>query len=610
MRIYPKGFWPLLSLLLLTAAGASASTWVSGTTWSTSVWSPTGAPTISSLVTVTAGNTTITNAASVTIGTFTLASGTISFASGMNITANATTLLSGNLNTVLAGTGNLTKSGTGTATLSMADTYTGGTFITGGILAITNNGALGTTANSTTVSSGASLQVQGGFALTEALTLNGTGSGGIGALDSVSGLNILYNTTTLSGGSTLVDADAGTLTFSGAINGATQNLTIGGAGNVSVTGIIGTTTGSLTKNGTGTLTVSATNTYTGGTTLNSGLLFVNKTTTGALGASGGNVTVNGGTLQFGSPGSQLYHISGTGGNILISGSTATTINFPLSFSGNVSATGTGLTLSGGSGAASTVGNLTLASGSQLTASANVTVAPGGTLQALGNVTILGAYSLLNSTPLLTGTDANLDPTYTDTTIQGPSGAAQSLQVQSNVRGPADIYGNVTIINTYSPSPSSTSTGLTTIHGITTLNSSFVITTMQIGGTGRGVSSGYDAFNLKAGSSLKLNGTLTLKLINGFSPVAGNDFQLFRINDVAGGSGTLVGSFSSIDYSGAVLGSGLLWDSSSLYTTGMLDVIVAVPEPAVVAAFCGAAALGAAIIRRRRTRATANSGQLV
>lgn len=603
----------MLGLLLLSATGgfAANSTWSSGTTWSTATWSPLGAPTSTSSVTVAANTTTITNSANVTINSFTLSSGTISFASGMNIMANATTLLGGTLNTILAGTGNLTKSGTGTATLSSNNTYTGGTFITGGNLIITTSGALGTTANSTTVSSGATLELSGGFTFAENLTLNGTGSGGIGALDSVSGLNTLSNTTTLSGGSTLIDADAGTLTIAGAINGATQSLKIGGAGNVSITGIIGTFAGSLTKNGTGTLTLSAANSFTGGATLNSGLLFVNRPSTGALGATGGNVTVNGGTLQFGQNGSQSYHISGTGGNILISNATFTTINFPLSFSGNVSATGTGLTLSGGAGAASTMGNLTMASGSSLNASANVTVSAGGTLLALGNLTILGAHSLLNATPLLTGSDTNLDPTYTDTSIQGPSGAGQSLQSQSNISGPADFYGNVAIINTYTPSPSSSTTGLTTIHGIMTLNSSSVVTTMQIGGTGRGASSGgYDAFNLKAGSTLNLNGQLTVTLINGFNPVAGNSFLLFRKADVAGGSGSLVGSFSSIDYSGAVLGSGLLWDDSNLYNTGVLDVITAIPEPSVVAALCGAVVLGAAIIRRRRSRAAGKAGQSV
>ncbi len=42
----------------------------------------------------------------------------------------------------IAGTGSLTKSGTGTATLSTANTYTGGTIVTGGTLIIGTNGAL------------------------------------------------------------------------------------------------------------------------------------------------------------------------------------------------------------------------------------------------------------------------------------------------------------------------------------------------------------------------------------------------------------------------------------------------------------------------------------
>src|SRR5204863_9944359 len=96
----------------------------------------------------------------------------------------------------------------------------------------------------------------------EALTLNGTGISSDGALRNISGANSYGGDITL-GSASRINSDAGTLTLSGAIGGATQNLTVGGSGNTTLSGIIGTTTGSLTKDGSGTVILSGANTYTG-----------------------------------------------------------------------------------------------------------------------------------------------------------------------------------------------------------------------------------------------------------------------------------------------------------------------------------------------------------
>ena len=110
-----------------------------------------------------------------------------------------------------------------------------------------------------------------------------------GALRNVSGTNSYGGAITL-GSASRINADAGTLTLSGNIGGAGQNLTVGGAANTAISGVIGTTTGTLTKDGAGILTLTGANTYTGATTITAGTLQIgNGGTTGSI---AGNVTDN------------------------------------------------------------------------------------------------------------------------------------------------------------------------------------------------------------------------------------------------------------------------------------------------------------------------------
>ena len=172
-----------------------------------------------------------------------------------------------------AGVG-LTKLGSNTLVLSGANTYSGPTTVSAGVLNIPNNTVMGTSGVS--VASGAALQLQGGLtSVSNALTLNGLGVSNDGALRSVSGANTYAGLITLGNNARINNDDtANTFTVSnvGTITGSGFGLTVGGAGNTTIASIIGTGAGTFTKDGAGRVYLTGANTYGGLTTVNGGVL--------------------------------------------------------------------------------------------------------------------------------------------------------------------------------------------------------------------------------------------------------------------------------------------------------------------------------------------------
>jgi autotransporter-associated beta strand protein len=121
----------------------------------------------------------------------------------------------------------LTKKGAGTLVLSGANSYSGNTTVSAGIVSLRSATALGTAAGGTSVADGAALEIQGDVTVAaEGLTLRGAGLGG-GVLRSISGANAWGGAVTLAASSTLgVDADS--LTITGAVGGANLTKTGGG----------------------------------------------------------------------------------------------------------------------------------------------------------------------------------------------------------------------------------------------------------------------------------------------------------------------------------------------------------------------------------------------
>ncbi len=180
---------------------------------------------------------------------------------------------------VLAGSAGLVKTGSGTLTLFGANTYTGMTTVSAGVLEIQNGDALGRDpggqVTETRVADWAAIRLVGGSsAITvekEKLYLGA--SSGDGSLRNISGNNkwqgdVAFTSTY---GSTVNVAAESQLTISGTISGPGQYQ-------------------ALAKQGGGTLILTGANTYAGGTNVYAGKLLVNNTTDSGTGS--GQVYVN------------------------------------------------------------------------------------------------------------------------------------------------------------------------------------------------------------------------------------------------------------------------------------------------------------------------------
>lgn len=214
------------------------------------------------------------------------------------------------------------KIGTGTVVLNGNNTYKGLTTVDAGVLRVTHDNGLGSTAAGTTVTgTGAALELTGGRTITgEALSLAGSGVSNGGALRSTTGVNTWGSTINLTDDAR-INADSGSTLNVTAANSITTNdndLTVGGAGTVNIDGIIAqglTNLGAVIKDGAGVLTVKGANTYGGGTTVNAGTLYVSNSTGSGTGT--GSVVVSNVGARIGgighiNPGLNKTFLLGTG----------------------------------------------------------------------------------------------------------------------------------------------------------------------------------------------------------------------------------------------------------------------------------------------------------
>ncbi|MGA7439529.1 MAG: autotransporter-associated beta strand repeat-containing protein [Luteibacter sp.] len=403
----------------------------------------------------------------------------------------------GTFDGTISGTGDVVKDGSGKLTIDQANTYTGTTSIDDGTLALDGNGSIGTGA--IVVSGGGTLDTTDANHATTGTGLAGTGHVELGANDlnltdsnqsfggtisGTGGLNVTGGTQALSGsntysGGTSVSNDAtvsitngvalgtgdvslndGTLNVANTLT-LDNNIDVTGQGTVDVNAGRGLTnvgtvsgTGDFIKSGDGlmtqdgvlsqagktivnggTLVLDATNTYTGGTVLNGGLLQI--ANDGNLGDASGDLTLNGGTLLTTGAidTSRDVHLGNAGGTIA-------TLGDPLTFENTIDGAGKlnveqgTVVLKGNNsydGGTIIGGTVQIADDSNLGAASGGITLDGGTLVTTGNV-----QSARDITVTANNGELNTQANTAFATSGGVSGDGTIIK---NGTGSAQIDGN-------------------------------------------------------------------------------------------------------------------------------------------------------------------------
>lgn len=373
-------------------------------------------------------------------------------ATGGNVT------FSGTLGTPTFTAGGITKSGAGTVILTGNNGYTGTTTVSAGILNIQNATGLGTTAAGTSVSNGATLQLQGGITVgAEALSLNGgAASGQTGALVNVSGTNTYGGAITVASSSSISALTGSTLNLTGGIIkiGTTATLTGGGIITLGITGISGSSANSdLIVDG-ATVNENVANTYNGPTYIrNGGILNANvanawptangrtavtmddsgtgssNLTLGAsqsaaslTGAATSTVALGANTLTVGAAsGSTTFAgvISGTNGNLNKDGASTQVLSGTNTYTGATTVTNGALKITGSLSGTTAVninaGTLLLGASNVLNDAAAVNLG-GGTLNTGGFRDTLGALTLTANSTIDFGTGNASELTFSTLTL--------------------------------------------------------------------------------------------------------------------------------------------------------------------------------------------------
>ncbi len=534
-------------------------------------------------LTKTGAGTLILNAENTYTGSTTISEGTLiatnveALGTG-NVTDNATLEMNtgGDFDNAISGSGQVVKSGDETLTLSGANSYTGGTTISGGTLVASNVEALGTG----DITDNATLELNAGGDF--ANNIGGTGrveKSGDDAL-TLSGSNTYTGGTLISGG-TLVANDVNALGTGDITDNATLALNAVGDFDNAISG-----SGKVEKSGDDALTLSGSNTYTGGTLISSGTLVASNVE--ALGT--GDVTDNA-TLELNTSGTFDNAISGSG-QVVKSGDKMLTLSGANSYSGgtlisdgtlvasNVESLGTGDVTNNATLELNTGGDFTnnisgsgqvVKSGDEALTLSGSNTYTGGTLISDGtlvasNVEALGTGDVTDNATLELNTSGTFDNVISGSGQVVKSGDdALTLSGSNTYRGGTTISGG-TLVAT---SVEALGTGDVTDNATLALNTGgdFI---NNIGGTGRVEKSGDQTLTLSGansytGGTLISSGTLVASNVNALGSGDVTDNAVLELNT----GGTFDNAISG---SGQVEKSGdgtLTLSGSNTYTGGTL-----------------------------------------
>jgi fibronectin-binding autotransporter adhesin len=377
-------------------------------------------------------------------------------------------------------------------------------------------------------------------------TLGGQANAGIMLDDTTSTNNNLtignLVTTTLANNTGFYVNNAGTLTLNGngTLNLNAKVLTLGGgnaSGNINISQGISGSTGAIIVDTSGTVTLGATNTFTGGITLNSGKLNLN--VAGAVGGAGTTLTINGGTVDQ-------------------SVAAVTLTSRAITIGGNFAYGGTNTSFNMGAGAITNAGDRTITlngSGRTLTMGGLMTNTKGSaqttTINGAGNIFSLGSYDLGTFTNAINGTG--------NTTI---TGVVSNGGLTYNGTGTLSLSG----VNTFAGG-FNLSNG-TLVVGVSSVNTSGVIAsgpvgtgTFQVGTSSQAVTiNGVSSTTRTISNNVSFNNDVTFDKVTTAARIAFDVFTglttpgtitLTRTNTI--NTVGLAASGSTVDLIGAITG---------------------------------------------------------
>ncbi|WP_050024184.1 autotransporter-associated beta strand repeat-containing protein [Verrucomicrobium sp. BvORR034] len=303
---------------------------------------------------------------------------------------------------ILSGAGGLTKTGTGTLVFEGANTYAGMTIVNAGELQLNATGTQSIAGNVTV--NGGSVKLMQSAQINSASSLVVAGGA----------FNLQNFDQTLAG----VRLDSGTISGSGTLTSTTAfDLRSG-----TVSGKLGGTAG-LAKSTTGTVILSGINTYTGGTTVNSGILIA--ANSGALGTNNSLTIANGASFLY-RPASNGALNLGTGALNLQGGSTIGTTLTGLPSQNAITSSATASAAGAVKVAVYFTPGVIVANGTH-----NL-VTTGGGLTAGGATYSAAYYNLTNSTVSFQSTDTALSVNVASTTALAAAYWKGGLGIGSNV----------------------------------------------------------------------------------------------------------------------------------------------------------------------------------